>query len=49
LAMKGRYPQEELSALPSEYRLKEVTRITVPDLDEERHVVRIMRGASTAA
>lgn len=43
LAMKGRYPQDELSALPPGYLLKEVTRLTVPDLDEERHVVQLAR------
>ena len=46
LAMKGRYPQEELSALPSDYRIKAVTRLAVPDLDEARHVVQIVRTQS---
>ncbi len=41
LAMKGRYPQEELSALPPGYSLKDITRLAVPGLDEERHVVQI--------
>lgn len=42
VAMKGRYPQDELSAFPPGFRLKEVTRLTVPDLGEERHVVQIV-------
>jgi 16S rRNA (guanine527-N7)-methyltransferase len=45
LAMKGRYPQEELSVLPPGYRLKAVTRIAVPGLDEERHVVQLLRNS----
>ena len=48
LAMKGRYPQDELSALPPGYRLKAATRLTVPDLDEERHVVQLVRANSQA-
>jgi len=43
LAMKGRDPQDELSALPPGYGAKAVTRLTVPDLDEERHVVQLVR------
>ena len=39
LAMKGRYPEEELKALPQGYQLREVVRLAVPGLDEERHVV----------
>jgi 16S rRNA (guanine527-N7)-methyltransferase len=44
LAMKGRYPEEELRALPSGWKLVAVHRLTVPDLDEERHVVEICRS-----
>ena len=43
LAMKGRYPQEELSALPPGYILKDVARLAVPELNEERHVVQLAR------
>ena len=43
VAMKGRYPQEELSALPPGYALKDITRLAVPGLDEERHVVQLLR------
>jgi len=38
LAMKGRYPEEELKALPQGYQLREAVRLAVPGLDEERHV-----------
>jgi len=49
LAMKGRYPQEELSALPPGYRLKDITRLAVPGLDEERHVAQLLRIDSSEA
>lgn len=39
LAMKGRYPAEELAALPPGYRAEKTVRIDVPGLDEERHAV----------
>lgn len=39
LAMKGRYPTEELAALPAGYRAEKTTRLDVPGLDEERHAV----------
>jgi 16S rRNA (guanine527-N7)-methyltransferase len=43
LAMKGHSPQNELAALPPGYHLKDVVRLTVPDLNEERHVVELIR------
>ena len=46
LAMKGRFPQNELAALPPGYQLKGVERLTVPDLNEERHVVQLIRNNS---
>ena len=44
LAMKGRYPQEELENLPNGWKLAAVHRLTVPMLDEERHLVEICRS-----
>ncbi len=41
LAMKGRYPTDELTKLPSGWKLAAVHRLTVPGLDEERHLVEI--------
>ena len=44
LAMKGRYPETELAKLPSGWKIAAVHRLTVPLLDEERHVVEICRS-----
>ncbi|MEJ2651131.1 MAG: 16S rRNA (guanine(527)-N(7))-methyltransferase RsmG [Gammaproteobacteria bacterium] len=43
VAMKGRHPQDELAMLPPGYRIKRISRVAVPGLDEERHVVQIIR------
>jgi 16S rRNA (guanine527-N7)-methyltransferase len=42
--MKGRYPQDELEKLPSGWKLAGVHRLSVPGLDEERHVVELCRS-----
>jgi len=44
LAMKGREPQDELAALPSGWKVAAIHRVTVPGLDEERHIVEICRS-----
>lgn len=44
LAMKGRYPTDELESLPSGWKIAGVHRVTVPGLDEERHIVEICRS-----
>lgn len=44
LAMKGRYPHEELEKLPNGWKLAAVHKLDVPGLDEERHVVELCRS-----
>jgi len=39
LAMKGNYPEEEIVAMPREFLLKEVVKLTVPYLAAQRHLV----------
>ena len=39
LAMKGRYPQSELTDLPGWIRIDSVEKLTVPGLQEDRHLV----------
>lgn len=44
LAMKGRYPEEELAARLGGWKVVAVTRLTVPGLEEERHLVELCRS-----
>lgn len=46
LAMKGRYPEEELEQVPSGWKVAAVHRVVVPGLDEQRHIVEICRSSS---
>lgn len=41
LAMKGKRPDEEISALPRCFRVIAVHRLKVPGLDDERHLVEL--------
>jgi 16S rRNA (guanine527-N7)-methyltransferase len=41
LAMKGKRPDEEISALPKSFRVLAVHRLKVPGLDEQRHLVEL--------
>lgn len=43
LAMKGVYPLAELDAVPAGYVVKEVSRLHVPTLDADRHLVWLER------
>ncbi|MEY4932918.1 MAG: hypothetical protein RLZZ403_1238 [Pseudomonadota bacterium] len=44
LAMKGRFPEAEIAAIPTGWKVAAVHRLTVPTLDEERHLVEICRS-----
>ncbi len=44
LAMKGRFPEAELEAVPNGWKVAAVHRLTIPTLDEERHLVEICRS-----
>ena len=41
LALKGRYPHEEIEQLPAGWRLDAVRSVLVPDLGAQRHIVRL--------
>jgi 16S rRNA (guanine527-N7)-methyltransferase len=46
LAMKGKRPDEEISALPKSFRVLAVHRLSVPGLNDERHLVELVRSAT---
>ena len=41
VALKGRYPHEELAQLPPRWTLQSVRRVSLPGSDAERHIVRL--------
>ena len=43
LAMKGKRPDEEISALPKSFRVLAVHRLSVPGLTDERHLVELTK------
>jgi len=49
LAMKGRFPEEELAKKSSGWKVAAVHRLAVPGLAEERHVVELCRSHDKAA
>ncbi len=49
LAMKGKRPDAEISALPKSFRVLAVHRLKVPGLDEERHLVELSPAAAGAS
>lgn len=46
LAQKGRFPQDELDNLPPGFEVESITRLDVPGLDAERHLVTIRRSGN---
>ncbi len=49
LAMKGKRPDEEISALPKSFRVLAVHRVKLPGLDDERHIVELSPARARAA
>lgn len=43
LALKGQYPDAELSALASGYKVASTNKINVPGLDAERHLIQLIK------
>jgi 16S rRNA (guanine527-N7)-methyltransferase len=48
LALKGRVPQDEVAAMPEEFRIERTIRLDVPGLDADRHLVVIKRARAVA-
>ncbi len=42
LAMKGRYPEEEITALPNDVLISRIEKLKVPGENSQRHVVELM-------
>lgn len=49
LALKGRFPQDELDNLPSGFDIEAIHRLQIPALDAERHLVIIKRSRGETA
>ena len=49
VALKGRYPAEEIAALPAGWRLESARAVRVPGLDAERHILRLVHAPAGAA
>jgi 16S rRNA (guanine527-N7)-methyltransferase len=48
LAMKGKRPDDEISALPKSFRALAVHRLSVPGLTDERHLVELVRSPKSS-
>jgi 16S rRNA (guanine527-N7)-methyltransferase len=46
VALKGRYPADELAALPPGWRLEHSRALSIPGLGAERHILRLVPQAS---
>jgi 16S rRNA (guanine527-N7)-methyltransferase len=43
LAMKGKLPTDEIKALPAGWRASGVTRVQIPGVEAERHIIQVVR------
>lgn len=46
LAMKGHYPEDEISNLPPGFRVTQVIKLKIPGSDSPRHIIQVMRDKS---
>ena len=44
IAMKGKYPEDELNAIPDYYVAQDITRLDIQGITIERHIVRLTRN-----
>jgi 16S rRNA (guanine527-N7)-methyltransferase len=44
LAMKGKYPQDELATVPNGWKVAALHQLNIPGLDEQRHLVELCRS-----
>jgi 16S rRNA (guanine527-N7)-methyltransferase len=49
LALKGRFPDDELAGVPAEFEVEKTIELNVPGLDAERHVIVLTRKAVVPA
>lgn len=43
IALKGKYPKQELDNLPHHFKLQDVTRLNIKGINVERHIIRIVK------
>lgn len=43
LAMKGRYPEDEIAALPNCFEISKTTKLQIPGNDSERHLIEVVK------
>jgi len=41
LAMKGRYPEEEIAGLPNDFRVAWIRQLAIPGIDSARHLIAV--------
>ncbi len=46
LAMKGQYPENEITNLPDGFKVIKTTKLKVPGSDSQRHIIEVMRDKS---
>lgn len=44
IAMKGKYPEEEINDIPKSFTVQDITPLELNGMDVERHIVRLIKG-----